>query len=240
MYGDLGFYASELIHAINQLKDKECWETLISIIGAIGPVLIACIALYISFRSDKNSASVQEKIANSEDRALKRKIVVDAYSLFLNHDISYVVANGFLRVPSLAYNTNVQITSRRCQMRTAFNKVRLITMGDTSESARNLIVAIKNALTSYEQLDAKVTEFVGNGECSSVYNSAMIKIKSEYKEQFTEFEVFTNLEKRMKFFNYTNCNSIQRISELTAAYISLLSDEQFDFYFKQYLDDLSK
>lgn len=238
MYCDFELYFQDLIDTINELKDKSLWENLISIIGVFGPMFISGLALFISIRSEKNTASIQKKISTTEERAFKRQVVLEAYGLFLNHDISFMLKNESLRVPNLAKNISLQISSRRFQMLAAFNKVRLITMGDESESAKNLTHAIKNALSSYEQLDDKVSQFVRYGDCTSFYHKALDELRDKYGPSFAETELFNNSMTRSDFVSYTNCDSINEINKSINDYILRISDNEFDVYFKKYIDEL--
>ncbi len=241
MCGDFGFYASEIIHAIRGLKEQGTLETFIDVFGAVGPVFMTGIAIWISNRGSKNMEAIQKQIATAEERSLKRKVLLETYSLFLNHEIHFLLREGFLKVPGENYANGLcrQIENRHQKMYEAYNKTKMIVVKNSSNSANDLLKAIKNALDIYSDFSEKAMAFVGNNECQEKYETAIMKLKQEYGDCL-ENDIFKDQEKRTKFLKYTDCDAIKKIEEVYARYLNALRDENFDVYFQKYLNTLSK
>ncbi len=230
------FYASEVLRFLEELATPG----LVDWLGAIGPTLISCIALWLSWRGSKNTEAIQKQIATAEGRASLRKVLLEAHSTFFNHDIEFLFREGLIRIPGAANNLSLRIAERHLNMITALKRVELVTMGDNSDLRRNLLTSIRDALCIYGEFSTSVTNFVGFGECLRVYNDTILCLEKEYGKRLTPEEIIMNYEKMVKFMSYSHCDSIRKMEEICCRYERAVSDDNFNVHFQKYLDNLSK
>lgn len=241
MCGDISFYASELIHAIRGLKEQGTFDTIVDVVGAFGPVIISGIALWISWRGSKNTEAIQKQIATSEERSKIRQLLLEAYSLFVDQELAYLLSRDLMmiRFPEFATLLKEKVDVKSTNMLAALNKVRLILSGNTTFIETKVLKALYDAYMVYEEFTNSVISFVDNGECLKVYNSAMLKLKKEYGDQLTQNVIFSDSEIQAKFINYSNSDTLKKIEETYKKYLVAVNDENFDIHFQNYLKELS-
>lgn len=232
MCGDFGFYASEIIHAIRGLKEQGTFDTIVDLVGAFGPVIISGIALWISWRSSKNTEAIQKQIATAEERAHQRVVLLDAYSSICDFRVKYYVDEGLYKLPSVASNICFDLDNKLLEKTNNKNRVRLLLMGDNSDEAKQLLKAIDNAIDFYVKLTTQIKVYVANGDCQRKYNNAMLTIRSKNFD-LTEEDVLKNPLLRQEFMQLTGD---ALIDQYVREFVESINDDNLDIHFKKYMN----
>lgn len=238
MCGDLGFYASELIHAIRGLKEQGTFDTIVDVVGAFGPVIISGIALWISWRSSKNTEAIQRQIATAEKRSFKRQKLFEIYSSFLEINALFDIDKEHIYAPRWAKQLSQKSKGTRIKMAQARNQLNLLLLDETSADAVNLMKAVDAALDAYRKLDKTVRTYIYSSKYKIIIAKALSSVTNDSEEDY--FSQFQNVEEiNPLYFKDIDDKVLKEILGLKEKYISAIDDKHFDVYFKNYLNKLS-
>lgn len=239
MCGDLGFYASELIHAIRGLKEQGTFDTIVDVVGAFGPVIISGIALWISWRSSKNTDAIQRQIATAEKRSLLRQELVDTFTIFVDETTFDHFDKGYYRIPEVAFKELLENNAHRIHLQREKNKVRMLIGGESSVEAKELIFAVENAYEKYELFYYRLERFINSKDYRATIENAKLNIYTKYG-QIPDTQIYWNKDIEELYNKLTDHESYKEIAQLIKAYKESTNDENFDVYFQKYLNTLSK
>lgn len=236
MFQTLDYYALEIIKLLKEISKPG----YIEYISAITPSLISLLALFISWLGKKNTDAIQKKIASSEERAFRRKIIFDLYDTFMNQETVYCINESLFLSPLASTKVATAFENHLLELYKNRNRLALITLEDKSKESRDLINSTNRALKIYTSLRNKLIEFLVNGELKNQYEHSIKKLTEYYQNNFNENEIYSNQEKRSRFVQYmSESKTVKDILKLQEDYIQATSSENLDHQIKQFLDKLS-
>lgn len=233
----LDCYALEIIQVLKDISEPG----YIDYIGAIAPALTSILALIISIQGKRNTDVIQKKIASSEERVFRRRLILELYDAFTNQKVAYYINEGvfLLLDESSKISTCIEFESQLLNLCRNKNKLKLITLKENSTEVQDLLNSVNNAFEIYCNFRNKLVGFLVNGGIKMQYLETVKKLEKIYNQKLSDMEIFSNQEKRLAYLAYMNkSEAVQDIRKLWNDYQQAVSDEKFDIFFKNYLDRL--
>lgn len=222
----------QALNEIVRILDESQNPTWLLYLSALGPLILTAISVFIACRQHKQNQDLQKQIADRDYKNMLRQNALEIYNDFFNglRVVYQAVGNVAEAVSTLESLSKwaIELQTAYEQMTASYNHAKLMLDND------KLIEVLKRTYNCFVELYDKFNSYCSSGEVYSVIGNAFNAISAKYGVK-DEIALFLNPAAKEEYLKLCSTDTAKKIHGLMQAYIESMADDNFDVYFKKYV-----
>lgn len=222
----------QALNEIVRILDESQNPTWLLYLSALGPLILTAISVFIACRQHWQNQNLQKQIADRDYKNILRQNALAIYNDFFNGlRVVYQAVGNVAEVFSTPKSLDMwarELQTAYEQMTASYNHARLMLDDD------KLMEVLKRTYNCFAELVDEFNSYCGSGEVYSVIGNAFRIASSKYGVK-NELELFLNPAAKEEYLKLCYTDIAKKIHGLMQAYIEAMADDNFDVYFKKYV-----
>lgn len=225
----------DTLQALNEIVcilDESQNPTWLLYLSALGPLILTAISVFIACRQHRQNQNLQKQIADRDYKNILRQNILAIYNDFFNGlRVVYQAVGNVAEVFSTPKSLDMwarELQTAYEQMTASYNHARLMLDDD------KLIEVLKRTYNCFAKLFDEFNSYCGSGEVYSVIGNAFRIASSKYGVK-NELELLLNPAAKEEYLKLCDTDNAKKIHDLMQAYTEAMADDNFDVYFKKYV-----
>ena len=222
----------QAINEIVRILDEGQNPAWLSYLSALGPLILTAISVFIACRQHRQNQNLQKQIADRDYRNILRQNMLAIYSDFFNglrvvYQAVGNVADVFSTAQSLD-NWGKELQAAYEQITASYNRAKIMLEDD------DLVAVLKRTYYCFVDLYNECSLYINSAIAIRVIEYASEKISKKYHIE-SELGIALNPTVKEEYLSLCNTDQVKKIHGLMQAYIEAMADDNFDVYFKKYV-----
>lgn len=225
----------DILQALNdivRILDESQNPTWLLYLSALGPLILTAISVFIACQQHKQNQALQTQIADRDYKNILRQNTLAIYNDFFNglRVVYQAVGNvaEVFSVPKALSKWALELQTAYEQMTASYNHAKLMLDDD------KLVDVLRHTYDCFVELYDGFNSYCGSGEVYSVIGNAFNTISAKYGVK-DEIALFLNPAAKEEYLKLCYTDIAKKIHDLMQAYIEAMDDDNFDAYFKKYV-----
>ena len=222
----------QALNEIVRILDESQDPTWLLYLSALGPLVLTAISVFIACRQHRQNQNLQKQIADRDYKNILRQNALAIYNDFFNGlRVVYQAVGNVAEVFSTPKSLDMwarELQTAYEQMTASYNHARLMLDDD------KLMEVLKRTYNCFAELFDEFNSYCGSGEVYSVIGNAFRIASSKYGVK-NELELLLNPAAKEEYLKLCDTDNAKKIHDLMQAYIEAMADDNFDVYFKKYV-----
>lgn len=225
----------DTLQALNEIVcilDESQNPTWLLYLSALGPLILTAISVFIACRQHRQNQNLQKQIADRDYKNILRQNALAIYNDFFNGlrvvDQAFGNVAEVFSVPKVLSKWALELQTAYEQMTASYNHARLMLDDD------KLVEVLKHTYDCFTELYDEFNSYCGSGEVYSVIGNSFNAISAKYGVE-DEIALFLNPAAKEEYLKLCDTDNAKKIHGLMQAYIEAMADDNFDVYFKKYV-----
>lgn len=214
------------------ILDESQNPTWLLYLSALGPLVLTAISVFIACRQHRQNQALQKQIADRDYKNILRQNLLAIYNDFFNGlrvvDQAFGNVAEVFSVPKVLSKWALELQTAYEQMTASYNHARLMLDDD------KLVEVLKHTYDCFTELYDEFNSYCGSGEVYSVIGNSFNAISAKYGVE-DEIALFLNPAAKEEYLKLCDTDNAKKIHGLMQAYIEAMADDNFDVYFKKYV-----
>ena len=219
---------NEIAHILDESQDP----TWLLYLSALGPLILTAISVFIACRQHRQNQNLQKQIADRDYKNILRQNLLAIYNDFFNELRVVYQAVGnvaeVFSVPKVLSKWALELQTAYEQMTASYNHAKLMLDDD------KLVEVLRHTYDCFTELYDEFNSYCGSGKVYSVIGNAFNAISAKYGVE-DEIALFLNPAAKEEYLKLCDTDNAKKIHGLMQAYIEAMADDNFDVYFKKYV-----
>lgn len=225
----------DILQALNdivQILEESQNPTWLLYLSALGPLILTAISVFIACQQHKQNQALEKQIADRDYKNILRQNALAIYNDFFNglrvvHQAVSNVAEVF-SIPKSLDMWAKELQTAYEQITASYNRAKLMLDDD------KLVEVLKHTYDCFVELYDEFNSYCNSGEVYSVIGDAFNVISAKYGVK-NELELLLNPAAKEEYLKRCYSDNAKKIHGLMQAYIEAMADDNFDVYFKKYV-----